>query len=670
MHLLSVENISKSYSEKTLLQDISLGISQGDKIGLIGINGTGKTTLLRIIAGLEKPDAGEIVKSNRLQIAFLSQDPDFDPETGVLEQVFRSNKVLDLVREYNLAIADPNASGEKIARLAREMDQQDAWSLESDARAILTKLGCDFFDAKMGTLSGGQKKRVALAGTLLQSAELMILDEPTNHLDSEAIEWLEQYLAKRKGALLMITHDRYFLDRVVNRIIELDSGVLYSYKGNYSYYLQKKLKREDIATAREEKRRNVLRKELAWIKRGAKARTTKQKARIQRFEQLKEQRFDNPVSRLEISVAGSRLGKKIVEMEQVSKGYDDLNLIEDFSLILDREDRIGIVGPNGSGKTTLLNLMSGMIAPDRGKVQIGETVKVGVYAQEMPQIDPSQRVIQYIREDAEQITTAEGETISAAQMLERFLFPPDLQWSLVEKLSGGERRRLNLLKVLVEGPNVLLLDEPTNDLDVETLAILEDYLENFKGAIVAVSHDRYFLDRMADKLLVFEGDGRIRSYPGNYTHYKERKEQELREMQGAALFDGWLAGRKGTGTDTGKNSGKYCGRDGAEEPKEGSKEFGEEARKGSHAEVEPKTAKEKPRKLSYKEQKEYEEIEGIINGLEEKIAGLQAEIEAAGADYLLLEKLCSQAAELEERLNDKLERWVYLNEIAEKTGKR
>lgn len=667
MHLLSVENISKSYSEKTLLKDISLGISEGDKIGLIGINGTGKTTLLRIIAGLEKPDAGEIVKSNRLQIAFLSQDPDFDPETGVLEQVFRSNKVLDLVREYNLAIADPNASGEKIARLAREMDQQDAWSLESDARAILTKLGCDFFDAKMGTLSGGQKKRVALAGTLLQPAELMILDEPTNHLDSEAIEWLEQYLAKRKGALLMITHDRYFLDRVVNRIIELDSGVLYSYKGNYSYYLQKKLEREEIATAREEKRRNVLRKELAWIKRGAKARTTKQKARIQRFEQLKEQRFDNPVSRLEISVAGSRLGKKIVEMEQVSKGYDDLNLIEDFSLILDREDRIGIVGPNGSGKTTLLNLMSGMIAPDRGKVQIGETVKVGVYAQEMPQIDPSQRVIQYIREDAEQITTAEGETISAAQMLERFLFPPDLQWSLVEKLSGGERRRLNLLKVLVEGPNVLLLDEPTNDLDVETLAILEDYLEIFKGAIVAVSHDRYFLDRMADKLLVCEGDGRITCYPGNYTHYKERKERELRENRSTVLDNSWLSEDNGHAKKFAKPS--RGDRKGSGEAQETSKDIGSKRKGNGSRQIGGETGKEKPRKLSFKEQKEYDEIEGVISGLEEQIAALQTEIEAAGADYQLLDKLCCQAAELEGQLNEKLERWVYLNEIAEKSGK-
>lgn len=663
MHILSAENISKSYSEKTLLSNVSLGINEGDKIGLIGVNGTGKTTLLKIVAGLEQPDEGEIIKANSLSISYLSQDPDFDPETRVLEHVFRGNPLMDLVRRYNEAVDDPSASGEEIARLAREMDLKDAWDIESQVRTILTKLGCDFFDAPMGTLSGGQKKRVALAAALVKPSALLVFDEPTNHLDSEAIEWLEEYLGKRKGALLMITHDRYFLDRVANRIIELDRGNLYSYKGNYSYFLAKKLEREEIALAREEKRRNVLRKELAWIKRGAKARTTKQKARIQRFEKLKGQRFDSSNFNLEISVAGSRLGKKIIELENVSKGYDGVTLINNFSLILTREDRIGIVGPNGMGKTTLLNLMCGNIAPDGGTVELGETVKIGLYSQEMPPIDANQRVIEYIREDAQQITTAEGETISASQMLERFLFPPDLQWSLVEKLSGGEKRRLNLLKVLVEGPNVLLLDEPTNDLDVETLSILEDYLEHFKGAVIAVSHDRYFLDRMADKIFAFEGRGRIVQYPGNYSQYKEKKEKE-KELKGSLQEDaaGSWPGLK-TRSETKKGAGNPTKK--AADNRANQKNAAVSEKTGGH---EPN--EEKPLKFSYREKKEYEEIEGIIGELEERVNRLQEEIETAGADYVLLEKLCFEQAEVERQLNEKLERWVYLNELAEKIGKK
>ena len=668
MHILSAENISKSYSEKTLLNNISLGISVGDKIGLIGINGTGKTTLLKIIAGEEQPDTGEIIKGSKLQTAYLTQTPDFDPDTTVLEQMFSGSPLLELVGEYNRAIANPETPGEEIAHLAREMDLREAWHLESEARSILTKLGCDFFDAPIGTLSGGQKKRVALAATLLKPSDLLILDEPTNHLDSEAIEWLEEYLGKKKGALLMVTHDRYFLDRVANRILELDRGNLYSYQGNYSYFLAKKLEREEIAEAREEKRKNVLRKELAWLKRGAKARTTKQKARIKRLEKLKAEQNSTPNEKLEISVAGSRLGKKIIEMKNVTKGYEGVTLIDDFSLILTREDRIGIVGLNGCGKTTLLNLMAGKVAPDKGTVEIGDTVKVGLYSQDMPVIEKKQRVIEYIREDAGQIATAEGDTISASQMLERFLFPPDLQWSLVEKLSGGEKRRLNLLKVLVGGPNVLLLDEPTNDLDVETLSILEDYLEYFNGAVIAVSHDRYFLDKMAETIYAFEGNGTVVQYPGNYSQYKERKEMALGVKEGSLGPGAWPrigVETKARGQTSIKVGKKAPG--GKDKETAGNQETAGKQQKQRQSSKGP-SDQGKPRKLSYREKREYEEIEGVISELEEKLEHLQKEIEAAAADYLLLEKLCSEQAVVERQLDEKLERWVYLNELAEGNG--
>lgn len=642
MHLLSVENISKSYTDKALLDSISLSINEGDKIGLIGVNGTGKSTLLRIIAGVEKPDKGEVVKNSRVTLAYLSQEPQFDPDAPVLEQVFKGDPVMELIQEYNQAVANPNSSSESISRLSRQMDMMGAWNLETEARTILSKLDCRNFDAKMGTLSGGQKKRVALAGALAQPSDVLIMDEPTNHLDSEAIEWLEQYLIKRKGALLMITHDRYFLDRVVNQIIELDRGNLYSYRGTYTYFLQKKIEREEFESTREQKRRSLLKKELAWIRSGAKARTTKQKARIERFERLKGQKEAGPREKLEISVAGSRLGKKIIELEQVTKGYDNVTLINDFSLILKREDRIGIVGPNGSGKTTLLNLMSGNVGPDSGRVILGETVKTGLYSQELPIIDENLRVIEYVKEDTGYITTAEGEKISASQMLERFLFSPDLQWSPVKKLSGGEKRRLNLLKVLLEGPNVLLLDEPTNDLDVETLSILEDYLDNFAGSVIAVSHDRYFLDRMAQKIFAFECNGKIQQYPGNYSQYKKKKEKAVKDSQEAG--GAGLAGSKTKKADVNPASNK--------------------------TNTGLKTDHDRPLKLSYKEQKEYDEIEEVIHELEEKMENLQAEIEAAGSDYVLLERLCSEQAELEEELSEKMDRWVYLDELAEKTGKK
>lgn len=638
MNLLSAENISKSYSEKKLLSKINLGINDGDKIGLIGVNGTGKTTLLKIIAGVEKADEGVVIRGNSVRIEYLPQNPDFDPEATVLEQVFKGNSVImKLIREYEETIRSQDASSDRISQLAHEIELMNAWNLESEARTILTKLGVSDFNAKIGTLSGGQKKRIALAAALVNPSELLILDEPTNHLDNDAIDWLEQYLNKRNGALLMITHDRYFLDRVTNQIIELDNGNLYLYKGNYSYFVEKKIEREEIEGANEKKRKSLLRKELAWIKKGAKARTTKQKARIDRFEKLSEQTGNEMVEKLQISVASSRLGKKIIELEQISKSFDGTKVIDNFNFTLLRNDRVGIVGPNGSGKTTLLNIICGRVEPDSGKVEVGETVKIGLYSQEIQHIDGSLRVIEYIKEGAEFLSTAEGHKISASQMLERFLFPPALQWTLIERLSGGEKRRLNLLRVLMEAPNILLLDEPTNDLDIETLTILEDYLESFKGAVIAVSHDRYFLDRMAEKIFSFEGNGNIVQYPGNYSDFKEKSSSNCQNS-----FNKKVDKVKETADKKYNMPGK----------------------------ADPEKKKEKPLKFSFKEQIEFAEIDSKIAEIEDKIKQTNGKINEAVADYVLLQQLLIEKEDLEEQLQEKLERWVYLNELAEKISKR
>ncbi|MTI82674.1 MAG: ABC-F family ATP-binding cassette domain-containing protein [Firmicutes bacterium] len=641
MNLLTAENISKSYSEKPLLEKINLGINEGDKIGLIGINGTGKSTLLKIIAGVEKADQGEVIKGNSVRIEHLPQNPDFDPEATVLEQVFKgSSKIMGLIREYEEAVHNQATSSDKITKLAQEMDLMDAWHVESEARSVLTKLGCTDFSAKIGALSGGQKKKIALAAALVNPSELLILDEPTNHLDNATIDWLEQYLNKRKGALLMITHDRYFLDRVANHIVELDGGNLFLYKGNYSYFLEKKLEREEIAEVNKQKRQRLLRKELAWIKKGAKARTTKQKARIDRFNKLSENAVDETGEKLDISVASSRLGKKIIELHQISKAFDNGRVIDNFSFILPRDDRVGIVGPNGIGKSTLLNIMYGKIQPDSGKVEVGETVKIGLYSQEIQHMDGSLRVIEYVKETAEFLNTAEGHRISASQMLERFLFSPALQWSPIEKLSGGEKRRLNLLKVLMEAPNVLLLDEPTNDLDIETLTVLEDYLEEFKGAVIAVSHDRYFLDRMAEKILSFEGSGHIVQYMGNYSSFKEKSSSQRQN-------------------EVKKDVNKNPSVQGKTESKTNSK-------------TAPGRKKEKPLKFTYKEQKEFEDIDHVIVEIEDQIKSIKAKIDEALDDYVLLQQLCTEKEDLEKQLSEKMERWVYLNELAEKiaAGKR
>jgi ATP-binding cassette subfamily F protein uup len=505
------------------------------------------------------------------------------------------------------------------------MDSQNAWTVESEAKTILTQLGISDFNAKVSNLSGGQKKRIALASTLISPADLLILDEPTNHLDNQTIEWLENFLNSRKGSLLMITHDRYFLDRITNKIIELDKGNLYVYKGNYSEFLEKKSERLDLEAASENKRANLFRRELAWIRRGAKARTTKQKARIDRFEDIKAAKIDINTEKIEISSLSSRLGKKIIEIENLSKSYGNKKLLENFSYILLRDDRIGVLGPNGSGKSTLMNIISGKVPSDSGLVDIGDTVKIGYYSQENTHMDENLRVIEYVKEGAEFITVADGSKISASQMLERFLFPPTQQWTYVGSLSGGEKRRLYLLRVLMEAPNVLFLDEPTNDLDIETLTILEDYLDSFNGPVIAVSHDRYFLDRIARKIFEYDGAGNINIYIGNYSDFSERIEiLEAEKELSKTLVE--------SKPDTAKSRDK----------------------------------KSKPLKFSYNEKREYEEIDKIIENLEKSIEDIDVKISKASSDYTKLQSLMEEKQTLEENLNEKMDRWAYLNELAEK----
>lgn len=625
MNLLSIENISKSYSEKQLLDNISLGINEGDKIGIIGVNGVGKSTLLKIATGVEQPDSGRLMKGNSISIEYLPQNPYFDGSATVLEQVFKGESALmKLIRDYEKAIQDLSTHSDRLMKLNNEMDRLQGWSLESEAKTVLTKLGITDFEAKIDTLSGGQRKRIALASALISPSDLLILDEPTNHLDNTTIDWLEEYLNKRKGALLMITHDRYFLDRVVNEIVELDRGSLYLYKGNYSDFIEKKLERDEKEAGSERKRQGLLKKELAWIRKGAKARTTKQKARIDRFEKLNESSVDIDDSKLEISVASSRLGKKVIEIENITKAYDEKTVIDKFSYILLRNDRVGIIGANGSGKSTLINMIAGRIQPDAGVIDVGETVKIGLFSQESYHMNESLRVIEFIKEGAELLSTAEGEKITASQMLEKFLFEPSEQWTPISKLSGGEKRRLHLLRVLMESPNVLLLDEPTNDLDIETLTILEDYIENFQGAVIAVSHDRYFLDKMANKLFSFEEDGSVVKYTGNYSDYKEFNDSE----------------RLGIQSNDKKNSGD-C------------KEAVERS-------------KERALKFTFKEQKEYEQIDAVIADLEEKIQEVDSKIGTTAADYVLLQQLMTEKEVIENKLEQQMERWIYLNDLAEK----
>ncbi|MDF2699836.1 MAG: transporter related protein [Haloplasmataceae bacterium] len=626
MNLLSAENISKSYSEKQLLNNISLGISEGDKIGLIGVNGTGKSTFLKILAGLENADHGRVIAGNTIKIEYISQNPNFSMEVTVLEQVFKGDSpVMRLIREYEAELENPKSS-ERVLQLTQSMDHMNAWSIESEAKTVLTKLGINDFNATIGSLSGGLRKRIALAAALINPSDLLILDEPTNHLDNDTIDWLEQYLTKRNGAVLMVTHDRYFLDRIVNEIIELDNGNLYLYKGNYSYFLEKKAEREENEASNDKKRQSLFKKELAWIRRGAQARSTKQKARIERFETLSEKLVNDSNEKLEISVGSSRLGKKVVELELIKKAFGDKLVLDNFTYIVLRDDRIGIIGPNGIGKSTLMNIIAGQVKQDSGIVDMGSTVKIGYYTQETQHMNESMRAIEYIKEVAEYIENAEGFKISASQMMEKFLFTGSMQYTRIAKLSGGERRRLYLLRVLMEAPNVLLLDEPTNDLDIETLTILEDYLEEFPGAVIAVSHDRYFLDRMAEKIFFFEGNGIVKHYTGNYSEFKEKYDSDEKINIKSAV----------------KN-------------KEYNKNIENLDKK-----------KDKPLKFTFKEQKEFAEIDQVISELEGKIAEIEDKINLSSSNYLILQNLLVELKDLQNQLEEKMNRWYYLNELAEK----
>lgn len=627
--ILSAENLGHSYGVRTLFKNISFNIEEGDKIGVIGVNGTGKSTLLRDIATGE-PGEGKITKNGTCVIEYLPQDPAFDPDATVLEQVFRGESPqLDVVRRYEEAVqqaaAEPEnkAARQKLLTLQQEMDSKFAWQMESEAKAVLDKLGITDLQQPMKELSGGQRKRVALAGVLVRPSDLLILDEPTNHMDNETVAWLEEVLQKRKGALLMVTHDRYFFDRVVNRTLEIDGGEGYLYTGNYSLFLQKREERRIAAAGAAQRLRNVYRRELAWISRGAEARRTKSKERIERFNELKKEVNNiKTEQQLEISSVGSRLGKTIIECEHIGLDYGGKTYIDDFNYVLLRNDRIGIVGPNGSGKSSLMDIIAGRLAPTRGTVKVGQTVKIGYFAQHSEFKDADCRVLEYIKNVSDYIETADGTRITAAQMLERFLFPPELQWVPVSKLSGGEKRRLYLLSVLMSAPNVLILDEPTNDLDIPTLSVLEDYLDTFNGAVIAVSHDRYFLDRFAGKIFAFMGGGEVRQFIGDYSRY----EQARAEAQNLAR---------------------------------------QQERAQSTAKPQQREEKQRAPKMTYKEKLEYEQIEQVIAQAEAELKMTEMEINACGTDFVKLTELIAKQQELAQRISDLTDRWAYLEELAE-----
>lgn len=591
MNILNIEHVSKVFGEKTIFDDVSFGIQEGDKIGIIGINGTGKTTLLRMIAGLEEPDSGQIIKQNGIRLAYLSQHPSFPEGATVLSYAF------DGIAEND-------------------------WALKSEVKSALNKLGITDHDMKMEHLSGGQKKKVALAKTLTSSFEILLLDEPTNHLDGEMISWLEDYLKRYKGVVIMVTHDRYFLDKVTNRILEISRGKLYGYEANYSKFLEMKAEREEMELASERKRQSVLRMELEWAKRGCRARTTKQKARLERLELLKNGKAPETDRLAEIDSVETRMGKKTIELHHVSKSYGERKLIDDFDYIVLKNQNLGIVGPNGCGKSTLLKMIAGLVEPDEGTIEIGETIRIGYFAQELPEMNTSQRVIDFVKDIAEYIPTKDGR-ITASQMLERFLFTPDMQYAPIEKLSGGEKKRLYLLSVLQAAPNVLIFDEANNDIDIPTMTILEDYLNSFQGIVITVSHDRYFLDNVVDRIFEFDGNGHLQQYEGGYTDYIEAKQK--REVPKEEV-----KAKKSTGKNDWKQN--------------------------------------RPTKLkfSYMEQKEFETIDEDIAKLEEKLEKLDADMMANATNSAKLSELTLEKEFAEKQLEEKMERWVYLNDLAER----
>ena len=591
MNILNIEHVSKVFGEKTIFDDVSFGIQEGDKIGIIGINGTGKTTLLRMIAGVEEPDSGQIIKQNGIRLAYLSQHPSFPEGATVLSYAF------DGIAEND-------------------------WALKSEVKSALNKLGITDHDMKMEHLSGGQKKKVALAKTLTSSFEILLLDEPTNHLDGEMISWLEDYLKRYKGVVIMVTHDRYFLDKVTNRILEISRGKLYGYEANYSKFLEMKAEREEMELASERKRQSVLRMELEWAKRGCRARTTKQKARLERLELLKNGKAPETDRLAEIDSVETRMGKKTIELHHVSKSYGERKLIDDFDYIVLKNQNLGIVGPNGCGKSTLLKMIAGLVEPDEGTIEIGETIRIGYFAQELPEMNTSQRVIDFVKDIAEYIPTKEGR-VTASQMLERFLFTPDMQYAPIEKLSGGEKKRLYLLSVLQAAPNVLIFDEANNDIDIPTMTILEDYLNSFQGIVITVSHDRYFLDNVVDRIFEFDGNGHLQQYEGGYTDYIEAKQKREVPKEEAK-----------TKKSTGKNDWKQ----------------------------------NRPTKLkfSYMEQKEFETIDEDIAKLEEKLEKLDADMMANATNSAKLSELTLEKEFAEKQLEEKMERWVYLNDLAER----
>ncbi|WP_394866849.1 ABC-F family ATP-binding cassette domain-containing protein [Paraclostridium bifermentans] len=628
MNLITLENITKSYSEKLLVNNISLGINDGEKIGLIGVNGTGKSTLLKIISGAEEPDSGTVTKPNKVRIEYLPQNPYYDENATVLEQVFKgTSNEMKLLRDYQSILDSLNENfnedlNNDLIKLQEKIDALNLWDLESEAKSVLTKLGIVNFNQKIAELSGGQRKRISLASALITPCELLILDEPTNHLDNDTIDWLEEYLNNKNLSLLMITHDRYFLDRVTNRIVELDKGRLFSYDGNYSAFLEKKMERLALEFSMEQKRQSLIRTELAWVRRGARARTTKQKARLQRFDDLVNTEVLSGNENLEITTASSRLGKKIIEIHNISKSFGEKKLITDLEYAIARTDRIGIIGKNGIGKSTLINILNGKLNPDSGHIEIGETVKIGCFSQDDAHMNLEMRAIDYVKEVSDYIETSDGQKITASQLCERFLFDGTMQYTLIKKLSGGERRRLHLLRTLMSAPNVLLLDEPTNDLDIETLNRLEDYLDEFPGVVICVSHDRYFLDRICNKIFAYSGNGEIDIFTGNYSDYLIFKESQPDEI-----------------------------------------EIVEEKPRNEVKKEKPKNNKKL--KFTFNEQREFDTIDDDISSLENKIQSIDDNLDKYSTDFTKLQEMLDEKSNLEKELEFKYERWEYLNNLAE-----